>query len=101
MSFSDIINSDVQRRKKEVVIKVGDKEHKFYANELTYPQRLSIAVIEKNGGDAFGQMILFSITDKDGAHMSLDQVSRLSDEHAASFFFAATEVNRVEDEEKN
>lgn len=100
-SFDEIVGSDVQKKKEEVVIKVGDKEHKFYANELTYPQRLNVAILQQSGGDSIAQMILFSITDKDGRHMSLDQIGKLSEEHAAAFFIAANSINSTEVAKKN
>lgn len=96
MSFENIISSDVVRKKKEVVI----GEYKFYANELTYPQRLHLAILQQGGGDSFTQMIVYSITDKDGKRMTIEQASKLSDEHAAAFFIAATDVNGA-DAEKN
>lgn len=100
MSF-DEITSDVQRRKKEVVLKHNGKEFKFFANEITYPQRLGVALEQHKGGDSLTQMIIFSITDEDGKNMTKEQAQKLSDEHAAILFEAASKVNEVVEEEKN
>lgn len=98
MSFNDIVNSDVQRKSKEVILKHNDKEYKFTANELTCSQRLNLAVIQERGGDAFLQLVVYSITDEHGKTMSTKQASKLSDEHFEKLFIEANEVNSKQSE---
>lgn len=99
MSFDDLVKSDLARKSVPLVIKSGDKEIEFTANELTYPQRLQIAILQQNGGDSFSQLIVFSIKDKDGRSMTMSQAQSLPEEYFVKFFEAATKVNVVE--EKN
>jgi len=101
MSFDALKAADVTPKKKEVKIKVGETTYKFTAKEIPYLQRLHLASIQQAGGDAFTQLIVHSIVDEKGAHMSIDQANALSKEHAESFFVAASEVNAQEAGEKN
>jgi hypothetical protein len=101
MSFDALKAADVTPKKKEVKIKVGENTYKFTAKEIPYLQRLHLASIQQSGGDAFTQLIVYSIVDQDGKHMSVDQANGLSPEHAEAFFVAASEVNAQGQEEKN
>lgn len=101
MSFDDLVASDATPKKKEVKIKLGDKTYSFTATEVTYLQRLNLASISQSGGDPFTQLIVFSIVDEHGKHMSLAQAQALADEHAEALFVAASEVNTQSDKEKN
>ena len=101
MSFDALKASDVTKKSEEVKIKIGDKEYKFQANEIGYLQRLNLATLQKSGGDSFTQLIVYSITDENGFHMTLEQARALHDDHAEAFFVAAAKVNRQEDGPKN
>ena len=102
-AFDEIAKSDYARRKKEFKIKSGEKEFTFFANELTYAQRVRISVLENQGLDSYIPLIVFSITDQDGNAMTTDQANRLSEEHFNEFLINATNVNIAEkvDTEKN
>lgn len=101
MSFDALKAADVTPKKKEVKIKVGENTYKFTAKEIPYLQRLHLASIQQSGGDAFTQLIVYSVVDEAGKHMTLEQASGLSSEHAEVFFVAASEVNAQEVKEKN
>lgn len=101
MSFDALKASDVTTKKQSVDIKVGDKSFHFTAKEISYLQRLHLASIQQSGGDVFSQMIVYSIVDEDGKHMSMQQARQLASEHAETFFLAASQVNAQEEAEKN
>lgn len=101
MSFDVLKQSDVTRKKEEVKIKVGEKEYKFYANEIGYLDRLQLAAVSHTGGNGFTHLIVHSITDENGQKMTVDQANQLSPEHAELFFNAAAKVNKQEAQEKN
>ena len=96
MSFDKIIKSDVIRKKKE--IEVG--EYKFYANELNFPERLALSVTQ-NVAEQFTSLVINSITDQEGKHMTSEQASNLPDNVFDKFLAAALELNKVEQSEKN
>lgn len=98
MSFEDIANSDYKRKSKEVIIKHNEKEYKFTANELTYSQRLSLAIAQKNGEDALALLVVLSITDEHGKRMTAEQAEKLPEEYFSALFIAANEVNHKESE---
>lgn len=100
MSFEALQSSDYTAKKEEILIKVGDKEIKFTANEISYLQRLHVAAIQDQGGDAYSQLVAYSIQDPEGKHMNLDQVRKLGPEHAQVFFIAAARVNKQDDKKK-
>lgn len=93
MSFDDLVKSDVRRKEEVVKITVGDKELKFTAHELSYPQRLQLAVTQKQGGDSFSQLLVFAVKDQDGMAMTLDQAQSLPEEYFTVLFKAASAVN--------
>lgn len=102
MSFEAIAKSDYTPKKKEINITVGDQTHIFYANEITHFQRLHVSTIQNQGGDAFSKLVVYSITDRDGKHMSEEQAASLSAEHAGLFFKEAAAINYgTEQDEKN
>lgn len=96
MSFDKIIRSDVIRKKKE--IEVG--EYKFYANELNFPERLALSV-SQNISEQFTALVINSITDQEGKHMTSEQALNLPDDVFDKFLGAALELNKVEQSEKN
>lgn len=96
MSFDKITKSDVVRKKQE--IEVG--EYKFYANELNFPERLALSV-SPNVSEQFTALIVNSITDQDGTHMTREQALNLPDEVFDKFLAVALELNKVEKTEKN
>jgi hypothetical protein len=91
MSFDKIVKSDVIRKKQE--IKIGD--YVFYANELTYPQRLALAV-KQNQADQIVEMVVSAITDESGKHMTAEQAVALPEEIFNKFFETALDLNKVE-----
>lgn len=101
MSFDALKAADVTAKKKEVVIQVGENSYVFTATEISYMQRLNLAAIQHAGGDAFTQLMIYSIVDADGRHMSAQQANALAPEHAEKLFVAATEVNQQDTTEKN
>lgn len=100
MSFSELTNSNYAAKKEEVKITLGDKELVFHANEISYLQRLNLSAIQATGGDSYAQLVVYSITDQDGKHMTLDQATKLSPEHQEAFFIAAAKVNSAEEDKK-
>lgn len=100
MSF-DELKSATAKKVEKVTIESGDKKFYFTANEITYIQRLHLASIQQAGGDALTQMIVYSIKDEQGRHMTLAQAEQLADEPAQAFFMAASKVNAGEEAEKN
>ena len=101
MSFDELKKSDYSPKKKEISIKVGDKELKFVATECTYLQRLHLAAIQQSGEDSYSQLIVYSITDEQGKHMTSSQAQSLSPEHQEIFFVAAASVNSQLEEKKS
>lgn len=100
MSFDDLKKADVTPKREEIKIKSGDKDLVFYANEISYLQRLNLAGIQATGGDSYSQLVVYSITDQDGKHMTIEQAQGLSDEHAEIFFVAAAKVNNQDAKKK-
>lgn len=100
MSFAELTNANYAPKREEVKIKVGDKEVIFFANEISYLQRLHLSSIQSLGGDSYSQLVSYSITDKDGRHSTPDDVRALSDEHQEALFVAAAKVNSVEESKK-
>lgn len=100
MSFAELTNSSYSAKKEEFKIKAGEKELTFYANEISYLQRLNLSGIQSAGGDSYAQFIVYSITDQDGKHMTLDQAKALSHEHQEAFFVAAAKINSAEEDKK-
>jgi hypothetical protein len=94
--FDDLFKSDVQPKTEEVKLKVGEKTLTFTANEISYLQRLHLSQLQSQGGEAFTQLIVYSITDADGQHMTREQANRLPSEYAEQLFIAATKVNSGE-----
>lgn len=93
MSFDALKASDVTRKTKDIDITVGENVYRFTAKEISAMQRMHMANVQKNGGDPFQQLIVYSITDPEGKHMTLEQAEKLDDVHALAFFSAAAEVN--------
>lgn len=100
MSFDKLTDANVVKKSKEVVIKHHDGDLVFTANEITYSQRLQLAIIQNTGGDSFSQLVAFSIKDKDGNNMRLEQAQSLPEKYFHPLFIAASEVN-AQGEEKN
>jgi hypothetical protein len=105
MSF-DSLTSDYKPKREEILITIGkDKDEKkltFYANEISFLQRLGLDGIRQQGLDVHSYFIVYSITDSDGKHMTLEQAQALSQDHAMAFFNAAARVNSLLDgAEKN
>ena len=98
MSFSELAKASVARRKKDVTITMPDGgELVFHANEISYLDRVSLGVSSLKDGDINTRLIVMSITDADGNHMTMDQALKLSDEHQEVFYRAALDVNKLED----
>lgn len=99
MSFSELEKTYTPKRE-TVTIKSGDRSLTFHANEISYLQRVHLGTIQSGGGDSYTQLVVYSITDEDGKHMTLEQAQKLSPEHAEKFFIAAAKVNSQEDTKK-
>lgn len=101
MSFLELAKASVSRRKKEVSIKLPDgKDLVFTATEISFLQRVDLGVSANNGGDVHTNLIIQSITDQDGTHMTLEQARALSSEHQEVFYRAALDVNSLEGKAK-
>lgn len=101
MSFDILKSTDVRRKTKEVKISVNGNDYTFFAKEITYLQRLHLASLQQAGSDVFSQLVVYSITDVDGKHMTTQQAEALAPEHAEILFVAASDVNKPESVEKN
>lgn len=102
MSFDELAKATVARRKKAVTIKMPDgSELVFQANEISYLDRVSLGVSSLKDGDINTRLIVMSITDPDGKHMTVDQARNLSNEHQEVFYRAALDVNKLEDAPKD
>lgn len=101
MSFDELKGADVTPKKKDIDISVDDKLLKFTANEISYLQRLNLATIQNNGGDPFTSLVVYSIKDENGKHMTFEQAKSLKEEHIRLFLSAANEVNYADTTEKN
>jgi NAD-specific glutamate dehydrogenase len=100
MGFNDLIQAGYAAKKEEVLVTVGDKEVTFYANEITHLQRLNISVLQNSGADFYTQLVVYSITDENGQHMTKEQAAALPPEYAEKFFIAAAKVNAKDEQEK-
>src|SRR5690606_29729571 len=100
MSFDELLNSDYTPKREEVIIKSGDKEYKFFANEISYLQRINLSSIQHVGGDSYTHLVMYSIADEDGKHMTLEQASKLPPEYAEKLFVAAAKVNNSKEDVK-
>lgn len=96
MSFDALIDAKVIPKKEAVKVKSGDKELTFYANEMTYFERLKLAEVKQNGGNIYVYLTAMCITDEAGNRMTLEQAEKLPQEFGEVFFFACTRVNTVE-----
>lgn len=95
-AFDDILAASLQRKTEKVEFDVNDKKLIFTATEISYLQRLHLSQLQSSGGEAFSQLLVYSIKDADGNHMTLEQVACLPPEYAEKFFIAATKVNSGE-----
>lgn len=100
MSFAELKKSDYSQKTKEFVIEHSGKSFKFKAKELSFLQRLNLAAVQQGGGDTFTNLVVQSIVDEDGKHMTVDQAVSLPEEVQLKFFEMASEVNKS-DAEKN
>lgn len=99
--FEELAKSDYAPKRKEVLIKHGEKSYTFHANELPYLQRIALYGTQSSGGDSFSQLVIASITDPDGKRMTMEQLRKLPEAIQEQFFVAAAEVNsQVEDKKK-
>lgn len=101
MSFSELTQNSAAKRKKEFSVKFADKDYIFFANEISYFQKLQLAALTQEGKEAFTQMIVLSITDKDGKNMTKEQAIALPNEIAEKFIIEASEVNAGVAEKKD
>lgn len=98
MSFDKLKKSSYSAKSQEVVIESGGDKITFHAKELSYLQRLDLSTIKESGGDFYSHLVVMSIVDQDGKHMTLDQCSSLDPEIQEKFFLAAAKVNAQEQE---
>ncbi len=96
MSFDELTQGDFSAKREEIVIKSNGKNLTFYANEISYLQKLNLASIQSSGGDLYTNLVVYSITDQHGKHMTMDQARKLSPDHQGVFFEAAAKVNNQE-----
>lgn len=90
MSFDQLTLAT--RKKETIQIKTSDGVLNFYANELSYTQRVALSASAQNG-DAFTNWIAMSITDQNGQRMSIEQANNLPDEVAEKMLEAVLRVN--------
>lgn len=100
MSFEELAKSNYAPKTEEVKIKHGDKDFVFTANEISFLQRLNLSGLQSVGGDSYSQLVVYSIKDQDGRHMTLNQVQSLHPDIQEKFFVAAARVNSAEDAKK-
>ena len=94
MSFDKL---DIVSRKQEAIdIETSSGKIRFYANELSYTQKISLSALTQNSGDVFTQWVAMSITDQNGQKMSLEQAHNLPDDVAEIMFKAVMKVNEQE-----
>lgn len=101
MSFSELLKSNYKPREKNITISLNGKDIVFKAVEMSAAARLGISVARSSGSDWVSELIVASIIDPDGKHMTLEQAKALEEEYATKFFLAASEVNFVGEETKN
>lgn len=101
MSFDKL--TVATRKKEEVVISASGGDITFYANELSYTQKMSLSALTQNNTDPFSIWLSLSITDQDGKRMTINQAENLPDEIVEKMFAAVMRVNKSEeiDEKKN
>ncbi len=100
MSFSEI-TKDYVAKTAEVLIEHGGKTFKFTAHELSFIASQEIGLKRASGEDWLEHLLVHSIKDENGSHMTADQAKKLSPEHADKFIAAAISVNNAGDAEKN
>lgn len=91
MSFDQL--TDVTKKRETIEFTVGKQVVTFFANQLSYIQKMNMTVAMQNAPDLFSSLILAAIVDQDGNYMSVDQLHRLNDETQKKFFEAAKRVN--------
>lgn len=105
MSFDKLKASSYEKKCEDIEIVVKNEDAtdvvlKFQAKEISYLQRLKLAEIQHKGNEAFTHLIVFSIVDEKGKHMTFEQAESLSPEYQEKFFLAAARVNAVDEEKK-
>lgn len=102
MSFDQLLKATVARRKKDVSIKMPDGSVlTFQANEVSYLDRVNLGIYGLKNGDVNTRLIVMSITDQDGHHMTEEQAKGLSYEHQEVFHHAALDVNKLESDKES
>lgn len=96
MSFEELSKSTYAPKKSEFKV----SEHTFFATEISYLQRLNISAVQQSGGDYYSLLVVYSITDKGGNHMTLDLLNGLPPEYQEQFFIEAAKVNTQEEVKK-
>lgn len=98
MSFAELAKAAVARRKKDVPIKMPDgREIVFQANEISFIDRVELGLASRSDGDVNTRLIVLSITDPSGNHMTMEQARNLSNEHQEVFYRAALDVSSLAD----
>lgn len=101
MSFSEI-TKDYSARTEQIVIEFGGKEYKFIAKQLPYIRIQEIGIREMNGDAGhLRDLIVSSIVDEVGDHMTIEQANALPDDVATKMLLAALRVNNAGTAEKN
>lgn len=100
MSFAEI-TKDYSPKTQEVLIEVNGNVYKFIAHEMSFLASQEIGLKQTNGENWLEHLLVNSIKDEQGNHMSADQAQRLSPEHADKFIAAAVAVNSRGESEKN
>ena len=100
MSFDQIINESYKPKREEVVLNAGDVSVTLYATEISYLSFLEISARSQQGTGWFRDLVVASIVDASGKHMTLAQAEALSSDHASALLDAALRVNNKEQVEK-
>lgn len=95
MSFSKLLSESgvVERKKKELVVKVGEQELTFTATQISHVRKMEVDALLVNGMEAMPKLISYTITDSAGVNISQSQVLALPEQYAEVFLSAALEVN--------
>lgn len=95
MSFSELANSNYNKKREEININAGGKNLVFHANEIGSFKKSDVLSSMQMGADWVSKLVVYSITDEDGVRMSQAQAEALGDEHANLFLDAAIRVNNL------
>lgn len=101
MSFDKLTVKDYTPKSDKVIIEVGDDKLEFTAKELSFMQSIRVDAARRSGEDHLTLLMVLSIVDSDGRHMTMEQALALNRDYALPLIEAAIRVNQREEAEKN